>query len=129
MRFVHARAARVRLETERLAAARIRIDGLVQRMKRNMASGLVLRLGRVNAAAKMLGSLDYHQVLARGFALVRDENHKLLRSAAEVGDKARLDIEFADGHLGAVATVKAKATGAKRNPSQLRRKEEQSSPF
>ncbi len=128
MRFVHARAARVRLETERLAAARIRIDGLVQRMKRNMASGLVLRMGRVNAAAKMLGSLDYHQVLARGFALVRDENHKLLRSAAEVGDKARLDIEFADGHLGA-ATVKAKATGAKRNPSQLRRKEEQSSLF
>jgi exodeoxyribonuclease VII large subunit len=129
MRFAHARAARVRLETERLAAARIRIDGLVQRMNRNMASGLVLRKERVNAAAKMLGSLDYHQVLARGFALVRDENHKLLRRAAEVGDKACLDIEFADGRLGAVAAAKAKATGAKRNPSPLRRKAEQSSLF
>jgi exodeoxyribonuclease VII large subunit len=129
LRLAYARAARVRLETERLAAARVRFNSLVQRMKNNMASGLVIRKDRVNAASKLLGTLDYHQVLARGFALVRDENHKLLRSAREVADKARLDIEFADGHRSAVAEVKNKQTRAKRNKSRGRRKQEQSSLF
>lgn len=127
-RLAHARSARVRLESERLAAARSRIDGLVQRMKKNVASGLIIRKERVNAAIKMLGSLDYRQVLARGFALVRDENRKLLRSAAEVADKARLDIEFSDGHRAAVAAARTK-TGAKRGQGHVRRKQDQSSLF
>jgi exodeoxyribonuclease VII large subunit len=129
LRLAHAHAARVRLETERLAAAHIRVNSLVQRMKKTMALGLNARHERVKAAIKMIGSLDYHQVLARGFALVRDENRKLLRRAAEVADNAHLDIEFADGHRAAVTEVRNKATRARRNKGQSRRKQEQTSLF
>ncbi len=129
LRLAHARAARVRLETARLAAARVRFDSLVQRMKKSMESGLVTRQHRVNATSKLLGSLDYHQVLARGFALVRDENDKLLRSAAEVADKARLDIEFADGHRAVVAAARNNRSPAKRSSGRVRRKQDQGSLF
>jgi exodeoxyribonuclease VII large subunit len=42
-------------------------------------------------------------VLARGFALVRGEGGVPLRAAAAVGAGMRLDIEFADGRVGATA--------------------------
>ena len=58
----------------------------------------------------MLGTLGYHNVLARGFALVRGEDGAMLRHAAEVTPGAPLDIEFADGH------VSAHADGAERKP-------------
>jgi exodeoxyribonuclease VII large subunit len=47
--------------------------------------------------------LSYHGVLARGFALVRGEGGQPLRAAATVTPGLRLDIEFADGHVGATA--------------------------
>jgi exodeoxyribonuclease VII large subunit len=128
-RLANARASRVRLETERLAAVRLRLNTLVQRMKRNLESGIEVRRQRVKAAAKLLGSLDYHQVLARGFALVRDEKQKLLRRAAEVADEAVLDIEFADGRRKAVASTKNKARSLIRKPGPGRRKEDQTSLF
>jgi exodeoxyribonuclease VII large subunit len=42
-------------------------------------------------------------VLARGFALVRDEQGHAVRAAANVGPGARLDLEFADGRVAATA--------------------------
>jgi exodeoxyribonuclease VII large subunit len=42
-------------------------------------------------------------VLARGFALVRDEADRPLRRASEVGEAQPLRIEFADGTVAAVA--------------------------
>jgi len=42
-------------------------------------------------------------VLARGFTLVRDASGAMLRRASEVKPGAALDIEFADGHIGAHA--------------------------
>jgi exodeoxyribonuclease VII large subunit len=129
VRLANARAARVHRETERLAAVRLRLHTLAQQMKKNLGTGIEVRRQRVKAAAKLLGSLDYHQVLARGFALVRDEKQKLLRSAGEVADGASLDIEFADGRRKAVASTKNKGTSMKRKPNHGRRKEDQTSLF
>jgi exodeoxyribonuclease VII large subunit len=42
-------------------------------------------------------------VLARGFALVRDEQGHAVHAAAAIGPNARLSIEFADGRVGATA--------------------------
>jgi len=42
-------------------------------------------------------------VLARGFALVRDEQGHALRAAASVGPGARLELEFSDGRVTATA--------------------------
>jgi exodeoxyribonuclease VII large subunit len=51
----------------------------------------------------MLAAFSYRGVLQRGFALVRDGDGRPLRAAAAVNTGMRLDIEFADGRVGAVA--------------------------
>jgi exodeoxyribonuclease VII large subunit len=75
----------------------------------------------------LLCSLGYPQILARGFALVRDHDRKPLRRAAEVVDGAHLDIQFFDGHKTAVATTDAPPL--KRAASKGQRKREQGSLF
>jgi exodeoxyribonuclease VII large subunit len=49
----------------------------------------------------MLQSLGYQSVLRRGFALVRDGDGKAIRQAATFVPGARIDIEVADGRVGA----------------------------
>ena len=51
----------------------------------------------------MLTAFSYRGVLARGFALVRDGGGDPVRTAATVTTGMRLDIEFSDGRVGAVA--------------------------
>ncbi|MEZ5827282.1 MAG: exodeoxyribonuclease VII large subunit [Hyphomicrobiales bacterium] len=58
---------------------------------------------RLDNQAKLLSTLGYHNVLARGFTLVRAADGTMLRKASEVTPGAALDIEFADGHVGAHA--------------------------
>jgi exodeoxyribonuclease VII large subunit len=53
--------------------------------------------------AALLKSLSYQSVLARGFALVRDETGLTIRRAKSIAEGALLSIEFADGKIGAVA--------------------------
>ena len=52
---------------------------------------------------QLLGAMSYRGVLSRGFALVRDETQKPLWRADEVRQAQRLEIEFADGKIGAIA--------------------------
>ena len=52
-------------------------------------------------------------MLARGFALVRAADGAMLRRAAEVKPGAALDIEFADGHIGAHADASERKTEPK----------------
>jgi exodeoxyribonuclease VII large subunit len=63
------------------------------------------RFASLERADKLLSALSYQGVLARGFALVRDEAGHPLRSAAAVKPDQALDIEFSDGHVQAVATA------------------------
>jgi exodeoxyribonuclease VII large subunit len=65
---------------------------------------------RVDAQAKLLSTLGYHNVLARGFTLVRAADGTMVRKASEVKPGESLDIEFADGHVEALADPR----GAKR---------------
>ena len=51
----------------------------------------------------MLNALSHRGVLARGFALVRDLEGRPLRQAAAVSAGMRLDIEFSDAHVRALA--------------------------
>ena len=61
------------------------------------------RSDRVLAAGQLLVAFSYRGVMARGFALVRDGDGSPLRSVTAVTGHMRLDIEFSDGHVGAVA--------------------------
>ena len=48
--------------------------------------------------------MSYRSVLERGFALVSDVDGTPVRSAAAAPAGTHLDIEFHDGHVGAVAS-------------------------
>jgi len=58
---------------------------------------------RVNHSGQLLTALSYRSVLARGFALVRDEQGHAVRAAAAIGPHVPLTIEFADGRVGVTA--------------------------
>ncbi|PKP99918.1 MAG: exodeoxyribonuclease VII large subunit, partial [Alphaproteobacteria bacterium HGW-Alphaproteobacteria-12] len=57
---------------------------------------------RLDGTGKLLESYSYHGVLKRGYAVVRDAEGKPVRMAAGQNAGDALDIEFADGRLGAV---------------------------
>lgn len=65
----------------------------------------------LDAQAKLLASLSYQSVLARGYALVRDAEGTMIRAAAAVSNGQRLEIEFKDGRIAAeaISTTPSKA--------------------
>ncbi len=67
------------------------------------------RKQRLHAAEQLLKAFSYQGVLKRGFALVRDLAGNPVRNAAAVKPGARIDIEFFDGRVGAVAQGPAAA--------------------
>ncbi|MGH6856062.1 MAG: exodeoxyribonuclease VII large subunit [Methylocella sp.] len=119
------RAARIRIMRD----ARVQLKGLAERMTRGWDARVAARRLNVNGLEKLLFSLGYPQVLARGFALVRDSHRKPLRRAAEVADGAHLDIEFVDGRKSAIAAAEKDAAPLKRAAGKGRRKREQGSLF
>ena len=94
----------------RIARHRDRVVGFSDRSHRAMLALLAQRSARVERAERLLAAFSYREVLKRGFALVRDDAGQPLRSAAAVASGARLDIEFADGRVAAVADGAGKPT-------------------
>jgi len=86
-----------------LADLAAREDGAVARTLREAAQ-------RLAACSGLLASLSYEGVLARGFALVRDGDGRLVPSAARARAETALEIEFHDGR---VPTLVARSGGAK----------------
>ena len=105
------------LSAERLAArlgqARRMTDVLSERLGRAGRAVLNERAGRVETAARLLEGYSYRGVLARGYAVVRDQRERPLTSAAEVKSGAALSLEFHDGRAAARAAGKPKPRKAK----------------
>ena len=78
----------------------IRID---RNASRSVGALLDRSRAKLDAQAKLLFTLGYHNVLARGFALVRGADGAMLRRASEVQPDAAFDLEFVDGHVAAHA--------------------------
>jgi exodeoxyribonuclease VII large subunit len=130
VRLANARFARAKIERERTEAARHRLNVLAARMENSLQARIAARRAQVHALRQVLSSLDHRQVLARGFALVHDENGKLLRVSAEIADGAALDIEFSDGHKAAIAGPQnAAASVTRRQSKSPTKKREQGSLF
>ena len=85
---------------ERVARSAAQVGVLAVRARNATLGGLTQRRRSLEAGAKLLTSLSYQGVLQRGYALVRDERGRSVRSVAGVMAGQRLDIELADGHLG-----------------------------
>lgn len=88
---------------ERIVERRGKVSGLSERARRALLQLLARRRDRFHAEAKLLQSMGYRSVLARGFAVVRDGEGRTLRAAASVKPAAKLTIEFADGKVAAKA--------------------------
>jgi exodeoxyribonuclease VII large subunit len=87
----------------RVAHDRHRLAVLQQRGRVALENLLDRKDARLERAGQLLTALSYRGVLARGFALVRDREGQPLRSAAVIAPGQRLDIEFTDGRVGALA--------------------------
>jgi len=112
--------ARLRAHTQRLdfalralAAPRAPIRGLQARLaslRARMAmvrSGLLsARAARVAAHARALQALDPHQVIGRGYALVRNEHGQLVTDSGQLRSGQPLELELARG----TAQVRVEAT-------------------
>ena len=101
----------------RLARHRDRVLACGNAAHRAMRTYLDRGTARVERAERLLAAFSYRDVLKRGFALVRDGEGRPLRAAADVPTGMRLEIEFADGRVGAVADGEARpAPAAKPKP-------------
>jgi len=92
----------------RVARHRDRVQSCAAAAHRAMRTYLDQRTARVERAERLLAAFSYREVLKRGFALVRDGDGHPLRSVTAVASGARLDIEFADGRVGAIADGEAR---------------------
>lgn len=77
------------------------------------------RKQRLSAAANMLEALSYQATLARGFAVVRDEEGAILRSSKTVPPGEHLSITLSDGTVDAAVTAgEGKLAKSPGSPSQ-----------
>jgi exodeoxyribonuclease VII large subunit len=116
-----AHRARIGRDGERVAA-------LADRAARALDALLDRRAAALERAGQVLAALSYQGVLARGFALVRGPDARPLRSVAAVSPGMGLDIEFADGHVGAVAETREARAPAAAPPLRRRRRRAAISP-
>ncbi len=93
----------------RIARYRDRVTAFGDRARRAVDGLLKQHGARVERAERLLAAFSYREVLKRGFALVRDGEGRPLHAAAGVVSGMRLDIEFADGRVAAVADGEATA--------------------
>jgi exodeoxyribonuclease VII large subunit len=68
-----------------------------------LAARLDAKRRLLESQTKLLASLSYQSVLARGYAVVRDEAGAMVRAARSVTAGQRLEIELADGRVAAEA--------------------------
>jgi exodeoxyribonuclease VII large subunit len=113
---------RSHLLTRALASGRETLHRLDRARGKALRESLDRARRRLDNQAKLLTTLGYHNVLARGFALVRDEAGVMVRSVTAVARGAALDIEFANGHVRVRADrgtgVASAPGGAKEKPTQ-----------
>ena len=93
---------------QRIGQARKASDRLADRLGRAGRAALSERAARIETAARLLEGYSYRGVLARGFAVVRDQRERPVTSAVAVKSGAALSLEFHDGRAAARAAGKLK---------------------
>jgi exodeoxyribonuclease VII large subunit len=103
VRLKASRLANAQAQHAQIVRANERTQRLAERARRALITLLQRHEARVAHSGQLLSALSYRGVLARGFALVRDETGQTLRSASSVGSGARVTLEFTDGRVNATA--------------------------
>jgi exodeoxyribonuclease VII large subunit len=115
-RFDAAFAGRVRLLGHELQGRRERVQNFSARLDGVFLASLARRRDRLAHAEKLLGAVGYEAVLKRGFALARDAEGGIIRSAKQLGPGDALNLHFADGKV--AATVNGDAHPRKPAPAK-----------
>lgn len=98
-----------------------RLAGLDARSRQALANCIGARRRQLEGSAKLLGSLSYQNVLQRGYALVRDGDGRMVRTAASVHAGDALELEFGDGRVDAEAkNVHAGGAGTPGEPKEAK---------
>lgn len=109
----------------RLPRHRDSLHDLEARHRHAFKSRITTATERLGHAASLLKSYSYGDVLARGFALVRDQTGDLVTTAKKAGEHQVLDLEFADGRLPVTTGQSARAAGpaipAQKEPARPKR--------
>jgi exodeoxyribonuclease VII large subunit len=95
--------ANAQAQRQRIARERERTLRLSERGQRALQTALRRLEARVEHSGQLLSALSYRSVLARGFALVRDQADRAVHSAQSLTPGARMSIEFSDGRVAATA--------------------------
>jgi exodeoxyribonuclease VII large subunit len=103
IRLKASKLANAQAQRQRIARERERTQRLAERARRALSTLLQRLEARVGHSGQLLGALSYRGVLARGFALVRDQEGHAVHAAASVGPSAALSIEFSDGRVAVTA--------------------------
>ncbi|OIQ65792.1 exodeoxyribonuclease 7 large subunit [mine drainage metagenome] len=103
IRLKASKLSNAKAQRQTIARDRERTLRLAERARRALATTTERLAARVAHSGQLLGALSYRGVLARGFALVRDAEGHAVHAAADIGPGARLNLEFADGRVGATA--------------------------
>ncbi len=67
-------------------------------------SGLAMARQQVTGLERQLEALSYRSVLRRGFAVVRSDDGRILRSVLETAAGERIEMELGDGRIGGTVT-------------------------
>lgn len=102
-RLVRAFAARLNLEKRDVLRRREAFDSLHRRLKPAFSAGFERRRHVLGAQGQLLNSLGYKQVLARGYAVIRDDGGGVVRTVSAIAQGQKLVIELTDGRVEAVA--------------------------
>jgi exodeoxyribonuclease VII large subunit len=115
-RLKQALLARRTLALHQQLGERRRLQNAAARLQHAFRGLVEQRRERFLQLEKLRHSLGHAAVLARGYALVRDESGALLRHARDVASGQRLEIVFADGK------VLARADGEDQSPKRTKKK-------
>ena len=98
---------------------------LQERRDRAQNSHLLQKRQSLKTHSQLLKSLGYQNVLARGFALVRDDAGEMVRSSSQLSSGDRVNVEFVDGKVLAQIQEEGEASegrGAQKTPSEAKPK-------
>jgi len=119
-RFDAAFAGRIRLLGNELQGRRERAQNFYARLDGAFRALVARRRERLVHAEKLLGAVGYEAVLQRGFALARDAEGGVIRSARQLGPGDTIKLHFADGKVAATVdgdgAQKPRATARKPLP-------------
>lgn len=99
-----------------------RLEHLSVRLAPSLRRQLAERGQTLDALFKLLNSMNYENVVARGYAVIWDANDKVISSRTSVSAGDAVRIEFADGTIGAVIGEGGDPSGGPPGPKSRTRK-------